>query len=223
MRLKNLTVIFVLYALSGCGYGSYRKTDDGSVENTSRNTLEVKVSEGCYGGNTHSFSVAPGETSPFSYSYQCDGHDDESADIRIAYVGYEERGYVFYSFDPSPYTNTVFAEGSVGEFSEDHEQQSHSLTMHELNAIPEMGLRSDLMVYTYRQTIRIRPSTESVAQLFYGIPKSQISPFIPLISGNFESNDVVYQPMVKDYYQHNPSYSGQKLSLVCDDINCVAQ
>jgi hypothetical protein len=223
MSSKNIVLQLVVGMLSGCGYGSYSKTDEGTVENKSNYALEVKVTEGCYDGKTHTFNVTPGETKPFDFSYMCDGQDDESANIRVAYVSYEKRGYIFYSFDPTPYTKTEFSEGKVIKYSEDRTLKEHALAAEELKALPGEGLRSNRMVHTYANMIRIRPSTETVEQLFYGIAKADISPFVPLIPGSFEEQAVVYQPMVKDYYQHDPDYYGQKLTLVCDDFNCFAK
>ena len=223
MSSKNLGLHCVVLALTGCGYGSYRKTDEGSVENKSKYNLEVKVTEGCYGGKTHTLSVAPGEVKPFDFSYTCDGHDDESADIRVTYSGYEERGYVFYSFDPTPYTHVEFSEGTNVRYAEDKALKEHALTAEEIKALPVSGFRSNTMVYSYGPAIRIIPSAETVEQLFYGIARVDISPFVPLITGSFEEQGVVYQPMVKDIYQHKPDYYGQKLTLICDDINCVAK
>jgi len=212
---------FVL-AVSGCGYGSYEKTDEGRVENMSQYTLEVNLSEGCRSGSSHTFNVAPGETKPFSYTYKCDGYDEDSASIRVRYVEYDARGYVYYSFNPSAYSNTLLTEGSSFKYSEDTNIKDHTVTLAETDALPSEGLRTDLMVFTLGQEIRIRPSGESVSQIYFGINEVNISPFIPLLEGHFVDGDTIYQPMSKDYYQHKPHHYGRNLSLVCDDISCVS-
>jgi hypothetical protein len=223
MLSKKIVLQIAVTILSGCGYGNYRKTDDGSVENKSKYDLEVRVSEGCYDGKTHILSVPSGETKPFEFSYTCNGHDDESAHIQVVYLSYEERGYVFYSFVPSTYTATEISEGSNVQYSEDKTIKEYTIKADDLNLSPASVLRSASNVYIYGQIIDIRPSTDTVGQLFYGIAKSEISPFVPLIAGHFEEQGVVYQPMVKEYYQHKPDYYGQELKLACDDINCFAK
>jgi hypothetical protein len=223
MSSEKKVLQIVILILSGCGYGNYRKTDDGSVENKSKYDLEVKVSEGCYDGKTHILNVPSGETKPFEFSYTCNGHDDESAHIQVAYLSYEERGYGFYSFDPSLYTTTEISEGSNVHYAEDKTLKEYTIKADDLNVSPSSALRSASNVYFYGQMIGIRPSTDTIGQLFYGIAKSDISPFVPLIAGYFEEQGVVYQPMVKEYYKHKPDYNGQELKLVCDDINCFSK
>jgi hypothetical protein len=220
MSKRRVVAFSFLVVLPSCDSVKKSGMDAGSVENKSKYTLNVKVSEGCGDGDTHTFSVAAGATVPFDYSYECIEDDFNEARIEVEYIDYPPAGYFYYSFNTSHYSNSVLEKGSVVKYVEDGVVLEHIFTLEDVSANRESGLQQVNTFFLLFNGVGIRPSSESVNQMHFGISKSEISPYIPWLVGSFEEDGFVFQPMTREFYGHNPDYYGSELTLVCDDISC---
>lgn len=210
--------------LAGCGM-NYEKTVSGNIKNDSDYTISVSVEEGCYGGATHKFDVAPGDSHDYKHTYTCNEHDDESNNIEVRYLDYPDLTYTYAWFYLRNYLRPGITPGLVINYRED--DAPYSFTLKEEDIDNRIGVARDFQISdnvdVVGGTLLLKPNNQKSTQIFVGIASEELSPFLPRANGSFEEEGVVYLPMEKKIYKHDPSYNGQNASLSCDNFHCTKQ